>query len=187
MKYAVLGLLFLSAPIANAMIGSSAQDSEGSCPVPTASLSPLFHGICNQDESEFSSALEAFVSSGVRPETVVDKFGLSPLHWAASLWNLDMVEPLLKAGFSPNQAGGSKRNTPLHSAIKGNHFGGDLIPENQMPVIRLLLDLGKADPSISNRDGETPQVLAERAGRSDIVAFFEEQQKVLSAAPASAF
>jgi mono/diheme cytochrome c family protein len=86
-----------------------------------------------------------------------DRFGYTPLHWAAVQGHWAILETLVEGGADVNAVGGDG-GTPLHLAA--HHDRPDMI--------RLLLDEG-ADLTIHNRWGRTPLHVAARRN-CDLVA-----------------
>ena len=99
----------------------------------------LFQAIAQQD---FNALVEA-VSKGALINAN-DRFGHSPLHYAAYKGNARFVDYLLRNGGDPN-ARGRHDSTPLHSAIWGRN----------MECAEILLEDG-ADVDASTDEGETP-------------------------------
>ena len=92
--------------------------------------------------------------------------GLTPLQFAASSGNLDMIRFLVKRGANVNRGAKAGEQTALLSAIYGAH------PE----AVQALIDL-EADVNTKTKDGTTPLKAAMNGDQDDIV-------KILKAAGA---
>ncbi|HVT03618.1 MAG TPA: ankyrin repeat domain-containing protein [Thermoanaerobaculia bacterium] len=92
--------------------------------------------------------------------------GLTPLQFAASSGNIEMIRFLVKRGANVNHGAKTGGQTALLSAIYGAH------PE----AVQALVDL-KADVSAKTSDGTTPLKAAQKGDQDDIV-------KILKAAGA---
>ena len=92
--------------------------------------------------------------------------GLTPLQFAASAGNVDMIRFLVKRGANVNHGVKSGEQTALLSAIYGAH------PE----AVQALVDL-KADVNAKTKDGDTPLKVAMKGDQDDMV-------KILKAAGA---
>jgi serine/threonine protein kinase len=86
-----------------------------------------------------------------------DKYGLTPLHWAASLGHVEIVKLLLERGANPNTKD-NKGRTPLHEAASLGH----------VEIVKLLLKRG-ANPNTKDNYGSTPLHEAAQKGRVEIV------------------
>jgi ankyrin repeat protein len=86
-----------------------------------------------------------------------DRFGHSPLHYAAYRGNAFIVDYLLSNGGNPN-ARGNHLSTPLHSAAWGKH----------QDVIELLLEDG-AEVNAQTDERESPVMTATLRGQLEIV------------------
>jgi ankyrin repeat protein len=87
-----------------------------------------------------------------------DRYGRTPLDWAARFGQVEILDHLLKAKADRN-AGDESENTPLHLAALHEHY----------KAVEMLLK-GKADPNRQNRDGNTPLHLAANAGHGEILS-----------------
>ena len=86
-----------------------------------------------------------------------DRFGHTPLHYAAYKGNARFVDYLLRNGGDPNVRG-RHDSTPLHSAAWGRN----------MAVAEVLLEDG-ADVDASTDEGETPGMTAALRGEQDLL------------------
>jgi len=91
-----------------------------------------------------------------------NKYGWTPLHYAALNGRVDIVATLLEHGADPNVQDKFGR-TPLHLAAS----------EGRVDVVRLLLERG-ADPTVKDKDGDTPLDIARRRGHREVVSLIEE-------------
>ena len=125
--------------------------------------------------------------------------GFTPLHWAAYAGKLGTVQALLEAGAEVTATvtdGLDKGKTPLHFAVENGHTeivealikaGADvkatvtdgyykgytplhLATENgHTDTVRILLD-NRADPTVTDSNGDTPLNTAQRNGQSEVAA-----------------
>ena len=86
-----------------------------------------------------------------------DRFGHTPIHYAAFKGNARFVDYLLRNGGNPN-ARGRHDSTPLHSAAWGRN----------MAVAEVLLEDG-ADVNAVTDEGETPAMTAALRGEQDLL------------------
>jgi ankyrin repeat protein len=86
-----------------------------------------------------------------------DRFGHTPLHYAAFKGNARFVDYLLRNGGNPNTRG-RHDSTPLHSAAWGRN----------MAVAEVLLEDG-ADVNAATDEGETPAMTAALRGEQDLL------------------
>ena len=84
--------------------------------------------------------------------------GLTPLQFAASVGNVDMIRFLAKRGANVNRGAKSGGQTALLSAIYGAH------PE----AVQALIEL-KADVNAKTKDGDTPLSAAAKGDQEDII------------------
>lgn len=112
----------------------------------------LFLGIARDDLNEVmeSVAMGALINAN-------DRFGHSPLHYAAYRGNAYIVDYLLRHGGNPNTRG-NHLSTPLHSAAWG---------KNQK-VVELLLEDG-AEVDAQTDEHETPIMTATLRGQVETV------------------
>jgi ankyrin repeat protein len=91
-----------------------------------------------------------------------DNNGMSALDWAAG--NLPLAQLLVARGFNVNRKappGSWSERTALHFAARHGHA----------EVIAFLLASG-ADPTLTDRQGRTPQEIVVQSGRKDLEALF---------------
>lgn len=124
------------------------------------------------DFNAFTSAVAAgkqdiagmLLDAGAKPDEGAS--GLTPLQFAASAGNVEMIRFLVKRGASVNYGAKTGGQTALLSAIYGAH------PE----AVEALIEL-KADVNAKTKDGDTPLKAAMKGDQEDIV-------KILKAAGA---
>lgn len=104
------------------------------------------------------------LDGGAKPDDGAS--GLTPLQFAASAGNVDMIRFLAKRGANVNYGAKSGGQTALLSAIYGAH------PD----AVQALIEL-KADVKAKTKDGDTPLKAAMKGDQDDIV-------KILKAAGA---
>ncbi len=107
--------------------------------------------------------VKQLLDSGVNVNQI-DKDGVTLLHWAAINGRLDVAALLVTRGAKVDLVGGVLKSTPLHWAVRENHF-------------RMLLFLLKNGARISARDSEgyEPIHLAAINGSMGIVAYLLAQ------------
>ncbi len=88
--------------------------------------------------------------------------GLTPLQFAASSGNVEMIRFLVRRGANVNRGAKTGEQTPLLSAIQGAH------PE----AVQALIDL-KANVNTKTKDGTTPLSAAKNGDQDDIVKILE--------------
>lgn len=87
-----------------------------------------------------------------------DSSGGTALHAAMFQKNIHIVEMLIDYGLDVNAIGPKNGYTPLHDAVWGNNPA----------AAKLLLEKG-ADPTIKNKEGQTPLEKAKSEGKEDLV------------------
>ncbi|KAI2492480.1 hypothetical protein MHU86_22060 [Fragilaria crotonensis] len=87
---------------------------------------------------------------GVSPSHT-NRAGQSALHIAALWGHLKCVEALIDAGANVDAKNNITGATPLHCAIQSSKA-----PEKRLDVVRLLVERGKANPSIGDSHGSIP-------------------------------
>lgn len=85
--------------------------------------------------------------------------GITPLSFAASNGDLDMIRFLVKHGADVNHGAKSGGQTTLLTAIYGA----------QLDVVKLLIQL-KADVNTKTKGGDTPLSVAQKGDQTDIIA-----------------
>lgn len=93
-----------------------------------------------------------------------DSSGGTALHAAMFQKNIKIVEMLIDYGLDVNAIGPKNGYTPLHDAVWGNN------PE----AAKLLLAKG-ADPTIKNKEGQTPLEKAQSEGKEDLIKVLENK------------
>ncbi len=151
------------------------------------------------------------IEAGAEVEAL-DRWGRTPLHWAAQFGRADVVDLLLRAGAGVDRQA-SDGATPLHWAAQEGHAGvvqrllragasvdrqdGDgrtplhrAAWRGRAEVVKILLDAG-ADPGIRNRSGQTPLHESRSNGHEAVARHLEAAQgesaraeRNLSASPA---
>jgi ankyrin repeat protein len=103
------------------------------------------------------------ISDGFNFDSVDDATvpGDTPLHFVASLGDLETAKILLDAGANPNWPNEHPGNTPLHNATSQKHY----------EIVDLLLSRG-ASQEIKNDEGFSPLDLAKKMNDSKMVAIF---------------
>jgi hypothetical protein len=145
--------------------------------VDRAARERMVEAIYLQDADQLKQELSAFMKAKGDPARMVDSFGCTPLHLAACFHHLGMVKYLLVAGFSPNQMGGAYgEHTPLHSVFDYHVDKDDAkAAENRVKVVKVLVELGKADPGIPDANGKTVLVLAQEHKAEDVAKYLRER------------
>jgi hypothetical protein len=98
--------------------------------------------------------------------------GRTPLHLAARSASAPTVEMLLERGKADANAPTARGRTPLHYAAS-KAADGD---EERREVLRVLRDFG-ADPTIRDKEGETPRDVAEQRDHWDAAATLRRAEK----------
>ena len=166
-------------------------------PVETSDCPSLITAIKNQDVAQTRSCLK----EGEDPN-LADSEGLSPLNYAASFGNIEIVEALLEAGSDVNYQD-PWGMTSLHAALKEGHdevavllmeYGADVnlqttagyyigfsplhtaIFFNKVDIatIEKLLEQG-ADLTAVDQTGQTPQQMASQKGLTEIEALVDQK------------
>ena len=112
-------------------------------------------------ESGDTEAVKALIKEGT-DVTSTDIHGNTPLHWAVKEGHTEVARLLLKAGGDVNATvtdGYYKGYTPLHLATENGHTD----------TVRILLD-NRADPTVTDSNGDTPLNTAQRNGQSEVAA-----------------
>lgn len=112
----------------------------------------LFRAIAMEDLNAVAEELKqgAMVNAN-------DRFGHSPVHYAAFKGNARILQYLLRNGGDPNNKG-RHESTPLHSAAWGRN----------MQALEVLLEEG-AEVDARTDEGETPAMTAALRGEKDII------------------
>jgi ankyrin repeat protein len=106
--------------------------------------------------------MDLLIDKGADPNQVDPDNGMTPLGDAVLAAQMESVERLLLRGADPNRR--ANGNTALHwAASKGD-----------IEIARILLDHG-ANPTVRNREGQTPLELAHKQGETRFVFFLQEQ------------
>ncbi len=119
---------------------------------------PIFDAV----ERECYGIVNFLIQSGARIN-VANKWGETPLHWAATLENTDMAEYLVEIEDETNKANVNAQDgngaTPLHWAVRANNAS----------MVSYLLVLGGAKPNLSDHWGNTPLHFAAEVGNLKII------------------
>jgi len=144
---------------------NSSTGDEPTCPVsaPLSIQQRIFNSVCHGNETALAASLaelkQSSLQPSLQPSMILDGFGLSPLHWAGSMLNLNMVNMLLDAGFSPSQLGGRmKRLTPLHSSIRAVQAKSTVL---RVEVVTAMVTKDPSATKVRNADEQTPAELAQ--------------------------
>ena len=113
------------------------------------------------------AAIESILAAGVNIDAP-DNSGYSAIHFAALYGHHEAIVKLLEAGASVKALSKSKRN-PLHSAVLSG----------KIAAVTTLLDLD-LDKDAEDEDSNTPLMLAEQEGFSDIATVLRSREGVLS-------
>ena len=115
----------------------------------------LYSAIANNDFNLLAQEVEkgALINAN-------DRFGHTPMHYAAYKGNAEFVQFLLSKGGDPN-ARGRQNSTPLHSATWGRNKA----------VSKLLLEQG-AEVDAKSNEGETPSMTAALRGEKELLEIF---------------
>jgi ankyrin repeat protein len=118
---------------------------------------PLHYAAPNGDVSDVAKQL----AGGANPN-VQDDNGWTPLHFAAQAVSADVTKALLSAGAALDLQD-SFGNTALSTAVFNSKGDGT--------VIKLLREAG-SDPSVKNKSGVSPILLARNIGNFNVAKFF---------------
>lgn len=115
--------------------------------------------------------LERARRDGVLPPRVAarDRYGFTPLMWAAGAGRFRIVKLLLEAGADPLLRSPSG-NSALHYAVRSRS-------RIASRAVRLLLEWG-ADPALTNRSGVDVAAFARHGGRPDLARLVEQRRGV---------
>ncbi|MEC8043809.1 MAG: ankyrin repeat domain-containing protein [Verrucomicrobiota bacterium] len=115
----------------------------------------LYSAIANNDFNLLAQEVEkgALINAN-------DRFGHTPMHYAAYKGNAEFFQFLLSKGGDPN-ARGRQNSTPLHSATWGRNKA----------VSKLLLEQG-AEVDAKSNEGETPSMTAALRGEKELLEIF---------------
>ena len=118
----------------------------------------LFIAVKEGNEKKVKQLMRSFISANV-----VDKDGLTSLHYAAARGYKEIVRILIRNGANVNAAD-KKGHTPLHEAAS----------LNQVEIAKLLIDEG-AQIDAENNGGGTSLYMAAAFGRKDVAKFLISQ------------
>jgi len=93
--------------------------------------------------------------------SIVDKYDLTPLHWAARQGHLDVARMLVVDGHANVDIADKDGHTPLYWAAGGGH----------LDMARMLVDDGHANVNIVASFSRTPLHIATQYGKSDVARF----------------
>mmetsp|Transcript_26340 Transcript_26340/g.86531 ORF Transcript_26340/g.86531 Transcript_26340/m.86531 type:complete len:336 (+) Transcript_26340:279-1286(+) len=117
--------------------------------------------------------LKAIASQGLWKPELCDKYGGTPLHWAAGMGRLDACKLLLQMKADPLARlfrGGGKGRTPMHYAARNGH----------LEVCKYFIHDCGVDPGIQTHDGTTPIHLAIWKGHIQVCDFLSNYDIDLS-------
>lgn len=106
--------------------------------------------------------VKAILDSGVDVDAR-DSFGGTALHAAMFQENLEIIQMLIDYGFDVNAQGSANGFTPLHDAVWADNLA----------AAEILIENG-ADPSIRNKDSQTPAEKAKAEGKTDLYEILSE-------------
>ena len=137
----------------NSNQASSAAASNSTAASKTYPKDALNKAAYNGDVEEVAAILKTRPDPDNR-----DSSGGTALHAAMFQKNIKIVEMLIDYGLDVNAIGPKNGYTPLHDAVWGNNPA----------AAKLLLEKG-ADPTIKNKEGQTPLEKAKSEGKEDLV------------------
>jgi len=141
-------------------------DSEGAGALHLATVSLVDR--LDPAREERARTIQALLLARGVPVEQRDRWGATPLHWAATYGDSAFVEALLAAGGAVNVVATREGWTPLHGAAGAGHGG----------VVETLLRHG-ADPALRDGAGRTPLEVARSSGQAAIA----ERLAAASSAP----
>jgi len=130
-------------------------DSEGAGALHLATVSLVDR--MDPAREERARMLQALLLARGVPVGQRDRWGATPLHWAAMYGDSAFVEALLSAGVAVNVVATREGWTPLHGAAGAGHAG----------VVEALLRHG-ADPALPDGAGRTALEVARSSGQAAI-------------------
>ncbi len=125
-------------------------------------------GLINAVSSNDIESATKILDAGISPNTADNATSTTPLFIAIANNNPEMVQLLLEHGASVTQVN-DKGLMPIHEAARGAVYGSDgLFRSNE--ILDMLIRKGA---NINQKDilGETPLMLAAKAGRPDTIRF----------------
>ncbi len=108
---------------------------------------------------------KVFFEKGADVEAA-NKYGKTPLHWAAEKGHWDVVKYLVEEKGADVMAADKDGDTPLHWAAVKGHWD----------VVKYLGEEKGADAKAANNDGDTPLQRAAISGKLDVVKYLVEEK-----------
>ena len=154
---------------------ANAADDSGQTPIYWAAQHVRYSGIgyishltgaalYHYNRQRARSVIESLLEAGGRVD-IEDRWGGTPLHWAASRGSVDALQALLESSSSGLVNEQDRQGfTPLHLAVYNP------IPEASEAMVRALLAAG-ADASIPNASGRTALGLLQSLGSPRIASY----------------
>ena len=109
-------------------------------------------------KNELDNVKDMVENQGV-PVSHCNGVGQTALHVAALWGHIEVARYLIEAGANVDAANRIAGATPLHSTLQSAHR---ITADQQLAMVNLLLDVGKADPKVEDRFGKTPAEYMER-------------------------
>jgi ankyrin repeat protein len=130
--------------------------------IPSKSYETPFQTAINNG---YLDVIKVFLEKGAYVKAA-NKYGSTPLHWAAEDGNLDVVKHLVEEKGADVKAADKYGCTPLHWAAA---YG-------KLDVVKYLVEEKGTDVKAANNDGDTPLHRAARNGNLDVVKYLVEEK-----------